>query len=163
MSGVPLGVYGESSQPHPRQILNDIKTLARWILSNKHYQTLYRHAPSPGVDLLVGEPAESLQLQPSALQTAVAITTAMDLLASPNISTLASNFGQLMDARHDSGASITIAGRQALTFPVRSAHDRALAAVHVRATTTGQHAPATASAPTRADTKRGVRKSAPVC
>jgi hypothetical protein len=125
----PLGVYGESPQPHPRQILNDIKTLARWVLSNQQYPALYRHVPSPIVDLLAGEPAESLQLQPSALQAAVAITTAMDLLASPDIGTLAENFGQLMDARHDSGTSIAIAGRQALTFAVKSAHDRALAAV----------------------------------
>jgi TniQ len=126
---VPLGVYGASPQPHPRQILNDIKTLARWILSNQQYQALYHHLPSPGVDLLAGEPAESLRLQPSVLQAAVTITTAMDLLASPDIGALASNLGQLMDARNDSGASIAIAGRQALTFAVRSAHDRALTAV----------------------------------
>ena len=99
------------------------------MLSNNQCSALYRHVPSPIVDLLAGEPAASLRLQPSALQTAVTITTAMDLLASPDIGALASNFGQLMDARHDSGASIAIAGRQALTFAVRSAHDSALAAV----------------------------------
>ena len=126
---VPLGVYGASPQPHPRQILNDIKTLARWVLSKKQCAALYRHVPSPIVDLLAGEPAERPRLQPSALQTAVTITTAMDLLDSPDIGALEHNFGQLMDAQHDSGASIAIAGRQALTFPVRSAHDRALATV----------------------------------
>ncbi|WP_459976563.1 TniQ family protein [Mycobacterium avium] len=128
---VPLGVYGASPQPHPRQILNDIKILARWVLSRKECHALYRHAPSPIVDLVAGESADSLhrqiRLQPSALQAGVAITAAMDLLASPNISALASNFGPLMQTEHESGASIAIAGRQTLTFPVRSAHDRALA------------------------------------
>jgi len=146
----PLGVYGTSPQPHPRQILNDIKTLARWVLLNNHYQALYRQVPSPILDLLAGVPVESLhpqiQLQPCALQAAVTITTAIDLLASPDIASLAAVFGQVMQAHEDCGVSIAIAGRQALTFTVRSAHELALATVHGRATTTGQHARATAPA-----------------
>jgi hypothetical protein len=129
----PLSVYAASPRPHPRQMLNDVKTIARWILSNHQPRALHRRMPRLIVDLVACEPAKNLRrqtrLQPSALQAAVGITTAMDLLDCPDIGTLASDLGQIMQAQHDWGASIAIAGRQALTFTIRSAHDRALAAV----------------------------------
>lgn len=130
---VSLPVYETSSPVHPRQILNDVKILARWILSDLPRASLRRRVRCGLIDLPGFPPTDGShrdsRFQPDALRAGIAITTALHLIASPDIGALRRYFRQLIDAPADLGLLSAVAGRQGLTFAVRSALDRALAEV----------------------------------
>lgn len=124
-------VYKAPSPTCPRQILNDMKILARWMVSILQRGIDCCYVPDALIRL-VGSPECGPRLQsrfqPSALEAAVGITAAAELLASHNDETLEGGFRRIIDA-DPAGASLVILGRQGLTYSVRSAYDRALARV----------------------------------
>lgn len=121
-------VYDAPLPAQPRQILNDMKILARWMVSLVQNGIDCCHGPD-GLTALVrspeGRPRIESRFQPSALQAAIGITAAAELLASHNAETLEGGFRRIIDA-DPTRVSLVVLGRQGLTHSVRSAYERAL-------------------------------------
>lgn len=120
--------YGAPVPAQPRQILNDMKILARWMLSLVQNGIDCCHVPDALTALVrspEGGPRLESQFQPSALQAAVGITAAAELLASHNDETLEGGFRRIIDA-DPTRVSLVVLGRQGLTHSVRCAYERAL-------------------------------------
>lgn len=128
---ISLPIY-QKSRPQPRQVLNDVKVLARWAVSRIQNEAILRHVPAEVAKQLPQHAFTSRTVQPygypSALAGAVGITCAFDLLALPSIDALARALRDLMTEILDN-TTVAIPGRQVLTFAVRSAHDLAYTAV----------------------------------
>jgi hypothetical protein len=123
---VDLPIYREAL-PHPGQLLTDIKVIARWAITRVQRDALCQHVPRDA--LSAAGASNRAWSNPSALEAAIAITCAMDLLMAPNIHALTQQFRQLMSAPSRDSTQVTIPGWRAFTHTVRPAHDRACADV----------------------------------
>jgi TniQ len=123
---VDLPIYRDAL-PHPGQLLTDIKVIARWAITRVHRDALCQHVPRDA--LSAAGASNRAWSNPSALEAAIAVTCAMDLLMAPNIHALTQQFRQLMSAPNRDSTQVTIPGWRAFTHTVRPAHDRACADV----------------------------------
>jgi TniQ len=122
-----LPLYGDSP-PHPRDVLNDVKIIARWVISAVQLDQLTRHAPAGVVESLAplrAQPmGENHRTNPTVAQVATGIAMALKVLSAPDTKSAAHLLQELMTAESRCRTG-KVAGRASLSPVVRVVCDRA--------------------------------------
>jgi hypothetical protein len=117
--------------PHPRNVLIDVKIIARWAISTIQLDEIVHHVPVDFVDSSARPRARAALGQnhrsnPTAAETAAGITMALNVLSAPDVKSSAHLLRTLMMAKPQrAGANGRVAGRASLSPVVRSVYDQA--------------------------------------
>lgn len=126
---IDLSLYG-THPPPLRDLLNDVKIIARWAMSTVGHDQIAQHIPADVLDCLTPQGtrymAQNHRTNPTAAQAAAGITMALTVLTAPDARASARILHELMavtDRRM--GNSGNVAGREALSPAVKLALDYA--------------------------------------
>lgn len=125
---IDLPLYGKHPR-HPRDVLNDVKIIARWVISTLWLGQIAHHIPADIVECLALQGARPMsqnnRTNPTAAETAAGITVALEVVNAPDAKSSARLLQELMTDRGlRASRKERVAGRHALSPAVRFAIDQ---------------------------------------